>query len=114
MSEFSEYLKQRMFKLGLTQSALAEKIGASPSAVSLWVRGKHEPQGKLLARIEEVLGEFRSFMTVDEVAHTMNVSRDFVQQGLIDEKLPFGWAVKTETGWEFYISPKLFKTYIGE
>lgn len=43
-------------KLGLTQSQLAERIGASPAAVAFWETGRSQPGAKFRAPLAAVLG----------------------------------------------------------
>lgn len=47
---------------GMTQAALAEKIGVSQQAVSCWETGERYPRAADLPRIADVLG-----VTVDEL-----------------------------------------------
>lgn len=41
-------------KLGLTQSGLAERIGASRETVSRWESGKHPPEGANLKALKDL------------------------------------------------------------
>lgn len=41
---------------GLTQEALAEKLGRTQQAVALWESGEREPRVGMLTRLAEVLG----------------------------------------------------------
>ncbi len=49
-------IKQHRKKLGLTQKALAAKLGVSVPSVVNWESGKMTPRGKNLAKIEKFLG----------------------------------------------------------
>ena len=49
-------IKQHRKKLGLTQKALAAKLGVSVPSVVNWESGKMAPRGKNLAKIEKFLG----------------------------------------------------------
>jgi len=40
---------------GLTQKALARRLGVDPSTVASWERGEHQPTKRLLQRLNEVL-----------------------------------------------------------
>lgn len=54
-------------------------------------------------------------ITVAEAAKIMGKSQQFIRIGLQQGKLPIGTAVKTcKKNWNYYISPKLLKDYIGE
>lgn len=54
-------LRQARERLGLTQTALAEKVGVSPESISNWERGRHVPKNRL-ARL-------RSILKIDEPRH---------------------------------------------
>jgi transcriptional regulator with XRE-family HTH domain len=41
--EWSERILRLASELGLTQAALAERLGVSPATVSRWIQGKYEP-----------------------------------------------------------------------
>src|SRR3954466_282170 len=41
--EWSDRILRLAAELGLTQAALAERLGVSPATVSRWIQGKHEP-----------------------------------------------------------------------
>jgi len=49
-------IKQHRKKLGLTQKALAAKLGVSVPSVVNWESGKMAPRGKNLAKVEKFLG----------------------------------------------------------
>ena len=49
-------IKQHRKKLGLTQKALAAKLGVSVPSIVNWESGKMAPRGKNLAKIEKFLG----------------------------------------------------------
>ena len=49
-------IKQHRKKLGLTQKALAAKLGVSVPSVVNWESGKMTPRGKNLAKVEKLLG----------------------------------------------------------
>ena len=49
-------IKQHRKKLGLTQKALAAKLGVSVPSVVNWESGKMGPRGKNLAKVEKFLG----------------------------------------------------------
>ena len=49
-------IKQHRKKLGLTQKALAAKLGVSVPSIVNWESGKMTPRGKNLVKIEKYLG----------------------------------------------------------
>ena len=49
-------LKQHRKKLGLTQKALAAKLGVSVPSIVNWESGKMAPRGKNLAKVIKILG----------------------------------------------------------
>ena len=49
-------IKQHRKKLGLTQKALAAKLGVSVPSIVNWESGKMTPRGKDLAKVEKILG----------------------------------------------------------
>jgi transcriptional regulator with XRE-family HTH domain len=49
-------LKQLRLEHGITQAQLAEKIGASTSAVGMYEQGRRQPDGRTIAKIAAVLG----------------------------------------------------------
>jgi transcriptional regulator with XRE-family HTH domain len=51
-----ELLKTRRSFLGLSQRALAQKLGVEPSYVALIEQGQRKPSFKLIARIADLLG----------------------------------------------------------
>lgn len=50
-----DVLKLRMYELGLSQAALAERIGVSPSRICDFLSGKSEPTIKVGRRISQEL-----------------------------------------------------------
>lgn len=110
MSDYGEWLKIQLRKKGWSQTDLARELGCSGSAVSNWCAGKTVPTAKALFKITELMGGDQIFLTVEEAAFKMNVSQDFIKDGLKDKTLPFGW----EVNGEYYISPKLFDQFIGD
>ncbi|WP_300382421.1 hypothetical protein [Clostridium sp.] len=53
-------------------------------------------------------------ISVKEAAKIMGKSEQFVRIGLQRGLLPFGNAIQMSTIYTYYISPKLFKEYVGE
>lgn len=54
---FSESLKARRRKAGLTQEQLADKLNLTPKTVIAWEKGHAEPHGQNLVRLNDVLQE---------------------------------------------------------
>ncbi len=54
MSTFSDTLSSLRRQAGLTQAELAERLGISKSAVSMYERGNREPELKLLQAMADV------------------------------------------------------------
>jgi transcriptional regulator with XRE-family HTH domain len=55
-NELGEFLKSRREFLGLTQRALADKLGVKASHVAFMESGRRKPSLKLVARIADTLG----------------------------------------------------------
>ena len=60
-------LRQRMLTLDLTQEQLANRIGASQSAVSKWLRGENDIGVEELQRIAQSVGLKTADFFVNEV-----------------------------------------------
>lgn len=52
---FTDVLKLRMYELGLSQKAMSELIGVSPSRLSNYLTGKSEPTLKIARTISKKL-----------------------------------------------------------
>jgi transcriptional regulator with XRE-family HTH domain len=55
--EFGERVKKARLAEGLSQQALAEKVGSAQGTVSTWELGASEPRAAQLAKLEAVLGK---------------------------------------------------------
>jgi transcriptional regulator with XRE-family HTH domain len=64
MNKLGEYLKTRREVLGLTQRALAQKLGVEASHVAFIESGRRKPSLKLVARIADTLGLDRQELLV--------------------------------------------------
>jgi len=53
-------------------------------------------------------------ISIKQAAEIMQKCQQFVRVGLQRRLLPFGTAVKVNTRWNYYISPKLFYEYVGD
>jgi transcriptional regulator with XRE-family HTH domain len=56
MNKLGEFLKTRREALGLTQRALAQKLGVEASHVAFIESGRRKPSLKLVARVADTLG----------------------------------------------------------
>ena len=63
MKQFSEILKEKRQARDYSQRWLSIKLGVSVGIVSLWERGKHQPNLPQLVKLADVLG-----CTIDELA----------------------------------------------
>ncbi len=62
MNKFAERLNEVLKDLGLSQSALAKKIGMSQSVVNNYCTGKREPTLDTLIIICKALGESADYL----------------------------------------------------
>lgn len=62
MSVFSERVSELMKQQRLSQKLLAEKVGVTDSAMSLYVRDKRTPRSDVLARIARALGTASDYL----------------------------------------------------
>ena len=85
MSKFSETLSALRRQAGLTQAELAERLGISKSAVSMYERGRREPELELLQAMADVfqvsvsalLGREETAVNADpELTEYLSVLRD--------------------------------------
>lgn len=52
-------------------------------------------------------------LTVQEAAKLMNVTEQFLRIGLRQNAFPFGYAVRMERQWRYFISRAKFEEYTG-
>ena len=64
---FTTVVKQRLKEKRMTQQKLAEIIGVTPAAVSLYLNGKHIPKTIQLMLMCDVLGMNPSELTWEEL-----------------------------------------------
>jgi DNA-binding transcriptional regulator YiaG len=51
----SDKIKELREKMGLSQTEFAHEVGVTPSMVSSWERGAHEPrQAKIIRKLKEL------------------------------------------------------------
>lgn len=126
---FSDKLKSLMRETGLTQTKLSELTGISKPNLSQYIHDKHEPSKERRHEIARALGldenYFEMFLpkveivqdkvtnlTPQLVAKLMHKSVDWVQKGLQQGRLPWGYAVKMKD-WSYWISSVKFTEYTG-
>lgn len=125
---FKDRLKKTLSELEISQTKLAELTGCSNAAISQYLSGKHEPSLKKKREMATMLGldedyfvtipiveiseEKDGFLTVQRVAKLMGRSTKWVRQGLIDDRLDFGYAVQMKR-WDFCIPKELFRRKTG-
>ena len=119
-----------MKDLGISQSKVSQLTGYGKSSVSQWVSGKNEPSAEKKKEIALALGvpkdyfdEFEAGATLQNnpvfnlpihvAARLMGKSKGFVQDGLKDERFPWGYAVKMSTKWSYWINSKRFSEIEG-
>ena len=128
--KFADKLKKLMKDLGISQSKVSQLTGYGKSSVSQWVSGKNEPSAEKKKEIALALGvpkdyfdEFEAGATLQNnpvfnlpihvAARLMGKSKGFVQDGLKDERFPWGYAVKMPTKWSYWINSKRFSEIEG-
>ncbi len=126
---FADKLKNLMKELDLTQSKLSDLTGISKPNISQYVSGKHEPSKDRKREIARALGVqdnyFEMFQPVATVQHDgvvnlpvalvaklMKKSKRFVEDGLQQDRFPWGHAVKMKK-WSYFISSVKFTEYTG-
>ena len=131
MNTFAEQLRAVMADTGLSQSALAEKIGAAPSSVSQYLSGKVEPPAKKKQQIALSLDLDADFFRKKDIekdiasgyrlpaktaARLMELSYEKLCDGLRDGIFPFGYAIKASDQpgqWTYWISAVRFTQETG-
>jgi transcriptional regulator with XRE-family HTH domain len=85
-ADVAQTIRAARERAGLTQSALAVRVGVAPSAISAYERGAREPRADLYLRIMSEAGfEVRWMRRLDDVEQ----SRKLVQVLELAEALPF-------------------------
>lgn len=56
MMNFGNAVKAQRLKMGMTQLDLAYAAKITPSAVSMWERGKAKPHYKMLTKLSKIFG----------------------------------------------------------
>lgn len=81
MNKFGDFLYELRKERGMTQSALAERLGVTNKAVSKWETGEAMPETSLLLPLSEIFG-----VTVDELLNGRRCGKDGQPDGNINER----------------------------
>lgn len=126
-----------MKERGVSASELASITGISNPSISQYLAGKNVPRKQKLEKLAEALGttpeallygerevnvdqlagsapvKLENNISVTAAAKLMGVSPQFIRIGLQKKMLPFGYAVKFEKAYRYFISAKQFTQHIG-
>ena len=87
MGQFASILKQLRLQKGLTQPQLAEGVGISRSAISMYVRGEREPDTATMEAIAALFGVDMNYLygmptvTFDDFTYALhNESKDLTEE----------------------------------
>lgn len=84
--KFHEVLKKRRQELGLTQEAIAERLGVSTPAVNKWEKGRGYPDIGLLTPLARLLksdlNELLGFFSELSLEESLNITGDIFKKGL--------------------------------
>ena len=83
MSNLSDRIKTAIEKSGMTQRAVAEKIGTTEQSVSRYVNGERTPRALTLAKLAEVLNTPVEWFLTGKEEHTKHVEMiiDYITDG---------------------------------
>jgi transcriptional regulator with XRE-family HTH domain len=74
-------IKALRLAAGLTQRALATRIGVTTLSVSNWETGRNEPSARQLRAVAEALGVSMDGIAFERAAARQSASRDTVEEG---------------------------------
>jgi len=132
---FAKNLKAIMDEQNINQSDLSNLTGIGKPSLSQYLSGKNIPHRKRIAEIATALGVTAQRLTVamqvevcdsppiisnqkisiEEAARRLGKSQQFIRIALQNGSAPFGFATKgAGSTYDYHISPKLLKEYIGE
>jgi len=132
---FANNLKTIMYEQKLNQTDLANLTGIGKPSLSQYLSGKHIPHKRRVAEIADALGVSPGRLTargqnaegealpilshqkvsIEEAAMRLGKSKQFVRVALQNGAAPFGFATRgSGDAYDYHISPKLLKEYIGE
>ena len=87
MGQFASILKQLRLQKGLTQPQLAERLGISRSAISMYGRGEREPDTATMEAIAALFGVDMNYLygmptvTFDDFTYALhNESKDLTEE----------------------------------
>ena len=128
---FAEQLGKVMKQKKVNQTELANILGVTSSSISQYLSGRSKPTRANRERMAIILGlplnyfnpayakmlaqtdNQRLNLPVSLAALLMGKTSAFVRAGLKQHVFPFGYAVKIERRYEYYISPVKFTEYTG-
>lgn len=129
---FAAQLRKAMKERGMSASELSKATGIGNPAISQYLSGKNVPRkGKIqaIAAALDVPPEFlladttnvdapavslrENNISVTTAAKLMGVSPQFVRIGLQNRTLPFGYAVKFDVEYRYFISARKFTECTG-
>ncbi|MBR3973957.1 MAG: helix-turn-helix transcriptional regulator [Oscillospiraceae bacterium] len=99
IEKFAAFLQERRKALGLTQSALAEKLHVTDKAVSRWERGVGFPDIRLLEPLADALG-----VSLTELMHAERIPPEEAEllteetEALIDNQKKLTWQRRAVIG----------------
>lgn len=111
-------LKRLIEMRGISESELSRLTDIPKSTLSRLLKSgvipAKEYQRKLIDALELPKDFFsQETLSVAEAADLMGVSAEFIRRGLQDKVLPFGYAVKMDNRWVYWIGSKLFSQHTG-
>lgn len=122
--KYNQQLKQMMSLKEISQKELSVQTGIGKSSISQYVNGRNVPTEDNKKKIEIVLGEFEEIeveekevinnVPVSTAARKLGKGEQFIRVGLQNGVFDWGYAVKVGKRFNYHISPKKFKEYIGE
>ena len=87
MGQFASILKQLRLQKGITQPQLAERLGISRSAISMYERGEREPDTTTMEAIAALFGVDMNYLygmptvTFDDFTYALhNESKDLTEE----------------------------------
>ena len=127
---FAKRLRKALELRSMTASQLSAKTGICNASISQYLSGKNTPREGAMNLIAKALsfpieyfkedfiiaqeGTFReNNLSVVTAARLMGVTPQFIRIGLQKNTLPFGFAVKFNSEYRYYISPAKFTEHTG-
>lgn len=71
LPQYATRIQSLRKELGMSQKDLAQIIGVTPSAVTLWESGVRFPRGKALSKLAKALGVSQSYLLDDTQANEL-------------------------------------------